>query len=170
MIGIKSNKIILDGELYSGYIYLNGNKIVEVTNQEKECDIIYDYTNKFVSAGFIETHTHGGGGYPFASDNPDDIVHGADYHLKFGTTTIAPTVSASAFEQMSKSLDAISRAKRSGKSKANILGAHLEGPYLSKKQCGAQCPDFITPPIKSEYQSVVEKYRGDIARWTYGNV
>ncbi|MBR2988371.1 MAG: N-acetylglucosamine-6-phosphate deacetylase [Clostridia bacterium] len=167
MIGIKSNKIILDGKLFDGYIYLNGDKIIEVSTQEKECDIIYDYTGKFVSPGFIDTHTHGGGGYPFASDNPDDIINGADYHLKFGTTTIAPTVSASAFEQMSKSLDAISKAKRSGKSKTNILGAHLEGPYLSKKQCGAQCPDFITPPLKSEYESVVNKYGSDIARWTY---
>ena len=47
------------------------------------------------------------------------------------------------------------------------MGAHLEGPYLSEKQCGAQCTDFITPPKKEEYEALVEEYGGSIARWTY---
>ena len=49
----------------------------------------------------------------------------------------------------------------------NIIGAHLEGPYLSKKQCGAQCPDFITAPNPDEYVSLINEHGNAIARWTY---
>ncbi len=47
------------------------------------------------------------------------------------------------------------------------MGAHLEGPYLSSKQCGAQSPDFITPPIEADYKEIISEYGDCIARWTY---
>lgn len=167
MIRIKCDKIILKDSLYNGYVYVDGDKIVEISKEEKPCDTCYDFTGKYLSPGFIDIHTHGGGGYPFATDNYKDVISGADYHLKFGTTTIAPTVSASAFNNMKQSLLAISKAKNSKESLANIIGAHLEGPYLSAKQCGAQCPTYITPPIREEYQQVVKEFGKDICRWTY---
>ena len=48
-----------------------------------------------------------------------------------------------------------------------IYGAHLEGPYLSPKQAGAQCPDFITPPDEKEYLPLLDAYADAIARWSY---
>jgi N-acetylglucosamine-6-phosphate deacetylase len=57
--------------------------------------------------------------------------------------------------------------KAKGKTKGNILGAHLEGPYLSAKQAGAQCPVFITPPKKDDYESLIKGYGESITRWTY---
>ena len=61
----------------------------------------------------------------------------------------------------------ISEARKSAELKCNILGAHLEGPYLSAKQCGAQCPVFITPPKKEDYESLINEYGDSICRWTY---
>jgi N-acetylglucosamine-6-phosphate deacetylase len=66
---------------------------------------------------------------------------------------------------MKKAVQDIDEAKKCVQ--GNLLGAHLEGPYLSEKQCGAQCTDFITPPQKEEYESLIEEYGGSIARWTY---
>ena len=40
------------------------------------------------------------------------------------------------------------------------MRAHLEGPYLSPKQAGAQCPVFITPPKKADYESLIEETVG----------
>ena len=50
---------------------------------------------------------------------------------------------------------------------ANIIGAHLEGPYLSLAQTGAQAGSCITPPVKSDYADIVSEYRDALARWTY---
>ena len=165
MIRIKSDKIIVNEELFDGYVYVENGKIAEVTQQEKPVEKEYDYTGKYVSAGFIDMHTHGAGGYAFMNSTVDDVIKGCDYHLQHGTTSIVPTISAGEFQTMKQAVINIHKAK--GKTKGNILGAHLEGPYLSPNQAGAQCPVFITPPKKEDYESLIEEYGESITRWTY---
>ncbi len=165
MIRIRSDKIIIGESLFDGYVYVNDGKITEVTGQARPVEKEYDCTGQYVSAGFIDMHTHGAGGYAFMNSSVEDVVNGCDYHLAHGTTSIVPTISAGEFETMKQAVINIHKAK--GKAKGNILGAHLEGPYLSPKQAGAQCPVFITPPIQADYQSLIEEYGESIARWTY---
>lgn len=165
MIRIKSDKIIIGESLFEGYVYALNGKIVEITQEEKPVETAYDFTGKYISAGFIDMHTHGASGYAFMNSTVDDVVKGCDYHLAHGTTSIVPTVSAGEFETMKQAVINIHKAK--GKTKGNILGVHLEGPYLSEKQAGAQCPVFITPPRKQDYESLVEEYGESISRWTY---
>ena len=164
MFKIKSDKIILGEKLFDGYLYVEKGQILEITKQDKPCKT-YDCTGNYVSAGFIDMHTHGGGGYAFLSSTVDEVVRACDYHLQHGTTSIVPTVSAAEFGTMKEAVIHIHNAK--GKTKGHILGAHLEGPYLSAKQAGAQCPAFITPPVKADYESLIEEYGESIARWTY---
>ena len=165
MIKIKSDKIIIGETLFDGYMYALNGKITEISKADKPCENSYDYTGKYVSAGFIDMHTHGAGGYAFMNSSVEDVIAGCDYHLAHGTTSIVPTISAGEFETMKQAVINIHKAK--GKTKGNILGAHLEGPYLSPKQAGAQCPAFITPPKKADYESLIEEYGESIARWTY---
>lgn len=167
MMRIKSDKIIVGEKLFDGYVYVEDGKIIEVTKQVKPADESYDYTGKYVSAGFIDMHTHGAGGYAFMNSTVDDVIAGANYHLQYGTTTIVPTISAGEFRTMKEAVINIHHAKKSEKARGTILGAHLEGPYLSVRQCGAQCPDFITSPQKTDYESLIEEYGQSIIRWTY---
>ena len=167
MIRIKSDKIILSGGVFNGYLYVEDGKIIAVTTDAKPAEKEYDYTGNYVSAGFIDMHTHGAGGYAFMNSEVEDVIAGVNYHLAHGTTTIVPTISAGEFETMKRAVIHVDKAKKSGKAKANILGAHLEGPYLSAKQCGAQCPVFITPPNKADYESLIKEYGDSVTRWTY---
>ena len=167
MIKIKSDKIIVGERLFDGYMYALNGKITEITQEDKPSEESYDYTGKYVSAGFIDMHTHGAGGHAFMNSGVEDVIEGCNFHLKHGTTSIVPTISAGEFHTMKKAVVNIDAAKKSGKVKGNILGAHLEGPYLSPKQAGAQCPAFITPPQKADYESLIEEYGDSIARWTY---
>lgn len=167
MMQIKSDKIIVGESLFDGYVYVENGKIAEISAVDRPADERYDFTGKYVSAGFIDMHTHGAGGHAFMNSEVSDVIEGCNYHLAHGTTSIVPTISAGAFETMKKAVINIDKAKKSGKAKGNILGAHLEGPYLSAKQCGAQCPAFITPPNKADYESLLEAYGDSVIRWTY---
>lgn len=167
MIEIKSDKIITPSGVKKGYLYFDNQTIVGVFDEQKPADKRYDLSGKYVSAGFIDMHVHGGAGHPFINGTVDDVIKGANFHLLNGTTSIMPTVSAGKFDTMAKAVENISAAKRSADAKSNIIGAHLEGPYLSAKSCGAQCPAFITKPIKADYESLIERFGKDIARWTY---
>lgn len=167
MIEIKSNRIITPNGLFDGYVYVKDGLISAVTKDKQTADESYDFGDRFVSPGFIDMHTHGGGGFAFINSSASDVVNGANLHLKHGTTSIVPTISAGPFENMKNAVINIRDAMRDDRAKSNILGVHLEGPYLSAKQCGAQCPLFITKPIEKEYKGLVEEYGDSILRWTY---
>lgn len=163
---IKSNQIILEDKIISGYVYFEDTKIIEVSQSELNFDKEYDMTDFYVSPGFIDIHTHGGNGYDFIKGK-DEVIKGANFHLKHGTTSICPTISAAPFSVMSEAVKGIDAAMKSENLNANIIGAHLEGPYLSSAQCGAQSTSFITPPVEADYRMLIDKYGHAIARWTY---
>ena len=93
---IKSDKIILENGLFSGYIYFKDGVITAVTTEELPYDTEYDKTGLYVSPGFIDIHTHGGNGFEFYDDS-DSIVGACNFHLQHGTTSICPTISAAPF-------------------------------------------------------------------------
>jgi len=170
MIRIKSDKIIVGESLVSGYVYFEdkavSGKITAVTAEELPYDEEYDYSGYYVAPGFIDMHTHGGAGHEFFG-SAEDLVQGCNFHLEHGTTSICPTISAAPFEVMEKSVVEVKKAMADVSLKSNIIGLHMEGPYLSAEQCGAQCPDFITPPIPEQYEQLIENAGDVIVRWTY---
>ena len=163
---IKSDRIILQNEIFDGYIYFEDEKIKEITKHEYPVSEEYDMTGYYVSAGFIDIHTHGGGGYRFEG-SVDEIVNACNFHLKHGTTSICPTVSAASFESMASSVENIEQAMSDPRILGTVIGSHLEGPYLSKNQSGAQCPAHITEPIENDYLPLLKNHANSIARWSY---
>lgn len=157
--------MVSDGVL-DGYVYFEKGRITDVTASVYPVSQEYDATGYYVSPGFVDIHTHGGGGHPFEG-SVDEIVDGCNFHLKHGTTSICPTVSAAEFSSMARSVENIRQAMADSRIKGTVIGAHLEGPYLSRKQTGAQCADFITDPREGDYLPLLERYADVIARWSY---
>ena len=100
-----------------------------------------------------------------ASISNAEIV--ANIHGSHGTTTIYPTISAFDIEATKASLSAIREFGHDEEVIPNIAGVHLEGPYFSPKQCGAQDPSCIKEPDEAEYTNLVEEYGDLIKRWSY---
>ena len=163
---LKSNLIVLPSGIFDGYVIIENGKIADVTAAAPDCEIC-DLSGSYVMAGFIDIHTHGGGGFSFTESSPEEIVAGCNFHLKHGTTTIVPTVTTGAFPIMREAVKNIQIAKADKNALGNILGAHMEGPYLSPAQCGAQAPEHITEPKSDEYISLLEETGDTIVRWTY---
>ena len=164
---IKSDRIITPEGVFSGYVYFENGKITEVSKEEKQADECFDYTGKYVSAGFVDIHTHGALGCEFVG-TPQDVIKAANYHFEHGTTTIYPTYSAAPINEVYvDALEALKCAMNSRELKPNVYGAHLEGPYLSCKQVGGQASHFITPPKEEDYIPLFEKYSDVIARMSY---
>ena len=167
MLKIKSHKIILLNSIFDGFIYISDGKIIEVSGIDKEADSFLDCSDYFVSPGFIEMHTHGGGGHPFIHTTVDDVIEACNFHLRHGTTSILPTITSAPFLDMAEATKVIFEAKKTNRSLANIIGVHLEGPYLSKEQSGAQHIDYITSPKKEQYEPLLKRYGDFIKKWTY---
>jgi len=122
-------------------------------------DAVVDGQGLYASPGFIDIHVHGGGGFDVTDGNTDEIVKMCDAHAQFGTTSILPTTLAAPYEVIYNAIDAVRKAQQKCIS-ANILGIHLEGPYFSLKQCGAQSPEHIRKPQRDEYVPLLDCWDG----------
>ena len=166
MVRIKSDKIIVGERLFDGYLYIQDGKIAKLSAEALPCEEAYDYTGLYVSPGFIDLHTHGAGGYSYSNSSVEDVIAAYDFSLKHGTTCVLPTVTTDAFAAMRASAINVEKAMATGKV-PGVYGVHMEGPYLSKNQCGAQNTTFITPPVKADYADLMLNHKGLIKRWSY---
>ncbi|MGV3686426.1 MAG: N-acetylglucosamine-6-phosphate deacetylase [Daejeonella sp.] len=142
-------------------------KIVQVTQQQVDfADAVnIDAQGKYVSPGFIDIHVHGGGGHDFMDGSEEAFLKIAETHAKYGTTGLMPTTLTSELDELYHTLDLYKQADRNNHRGAQFLGMHLEGPYFSVKQCGAQDPRYIRNPDPKEYMDILSR-SSDIKRWS----
>lgn len=128
-------------------------------------DITMDAGGKYVSPGFIDIHTHGAGGHDFMDGDPEVFKLIASTHAQYGTTMLFPTLTSSRFDVLKKSISNYDKLDFSEINEARMPGLHLEGPYFSMEQRGAQDPRYVRPPVKDEYMEILGM-TDSIARWS----
>lgn len=133
---------------------------------DEKADIILDAKGNFLSAGFIDIHVHGGGGSDFMDGTVEDFITVAETHALFGTTSLVPTTLTSEKEDLLDILNVYKKAVAKNKSGASLIGMHIEGPYFSMNQKGAQDARYIRNPDKKEYTEIIEKAADVIVRWS----
>ena len=92
--------------------------------------------------GFIDVQVNGGGGALLNRDPSVDVVKTiADSHRRFGTVGLLPTVITDAPDVTTAAIAAVRGAREQGV--ANVLGIHVEGPFLDPARKGAHDPHYI---------------------------
>ena len=91
---IKNAEVVLsDKVLHNTDLAVVDGKIAEIGQisvpEGSDCDI-FDATGKYLVAGFIEMHVHGGGGFDFMDGSVDAFINIVDNHCMHGTTLFAP--------------------------------------------------------------------------------
>jgi len=163
---VKSNRVIFPDGIRPGCVYLCGDKILQIDG-DLPCDRVLDFGQDYVSPGFIDLHTHGARGVSYACCTEEEALQAMTYHMQHGTTTLCPTLSAAPIGQMEQAVAVIAHVMDGQDTPISIPGVHMEGPYLSIRQCGAQLPAHITPPVEADYKPLLEKHGKHIARWSY---
>ena len=163
----KNFKIINKGEILKHTTLSVTDGIIDGFVQEAEdsYDRVIDGNGElFLSPGFIDIHTHGGGGYDFMDSVAEEYDLVAVNHAKYGCTALYPTTVSASEEELKASLDAFKKARELKKG-AKLLGIHLEGPYISKNQKGAMDEKYIRLPNPDEYKELFA-LSDDIVRMT----
>lgn len=152
------------GWLKDGSVLIRDGKILEVTN----CDLavigaqLIDVKGMYVLPGGVEIHAHGGGGRDFMECTEDAFRAAVKTHMKYGTTSIFPTLSSSTVPMIEQAAETCTKLMEEKDSP--ILGLHLEGHYLNMAMAGGQIPENIKSPDPNEYIPIVETW-SCIKRW-----
>ena len=127
---------------------------VQIPNDAK----VIDVGGMYISPGFIDSHLHGAFGGSVMSCSEKDLQLMAQGLVKCGTTSFLPTTLSRPWDEIIQSVDCITQAMQKDLKGSKIIGVHLEGPYVSLEQKGAQNPKYIYPPQPEQYLPLLEKY------------
>ena len=145
MKAIVNGRVILpntDGDFFVEQTSIAFDDRIRSIGSIGEVDEVIDARGSFVSPGFINIHIHGCAGADTMDDAPNAISIMREFLPKTGVTSFLPTTMTMPIEKIHRALARI-RSEMSIDNGAKILGAHLEGPFISKKFKGAQAEENI---------------------------
>jgi len=152
-----------------GGVVVEGARIAEVfagdPGKRQEGEKRIDLGGRTLAPGFIEIHTHGAGGHDFMDGTREAVLAACRTHLRHGVTSIYPSTLTSTDQELARNLELIRKAMGVQEGMPAILGVHLEGPYFSPEQKGAQDPRYLRNPDRREYLGILERF-DFIRRWT----
>lgn len=134
--------------------------------QEKAEDMtVCDGQGGYLSPGFVDLHVHGGGGEDFSDASTDAYLTALKTHLRGGTTTILPTLMTGSLSRILENVAVYEElAAHPPAGLPHLGGLHLEGPYFSPAQLGAQDGRYVRLPQPEEYRKILEA-GPHIKRW-----
>lgn len=107
----------------------------------------------------IDIHIHGGFGINFDKADSNAIRDFAKQAFEKGIAAFCPTLTGECPEKMQEKLEAIKEAKASQKKgEALIIGANLEGTFLSREKPGVQNPDVFLEPDIENFKKITGKF------------
>jgi N-acetylglucosamine-6-phosphate deacetylase len=109
----------------------------------------YDAQGRKLLPGFIDIHVHGAMGHESMDASPEGLISMAKFYAQHGVTSFLPTTWAAPFDRLLPVFDTIRSVMGMSYAGAQILGAHVEGPFIHPAKAGAQNPNAIYPPSRT---------------------
>lgn len=146
MKGLKNVKVYIKNVgIVKTNIGIENGRIAYIGNEEN-IEPIFE-TDGIVVPGFIDEHIHGAGGADAMDGTVEALQTISEFLAREGTTGFLATTMTQSPENITNALKAVKKVREKGEYKgAEILGVHLEGPFISPKHVGAQPLEYVATP------------------------
>jgi N-acetylglucosamine-6-phosphate deacetylase len=150
-----------DGVLDPGWVAIDGGLITAVSSGAPTGEFV-DLGGAWLLPGFVDLHMHGGGGYD-ASASATDMAAAVAFHHRHGTTRTLVSLVTAGPDTLVEQLGWVADLAALGPGvDGYVVGAHLEGPFLSHARCGAQNPAHLLLPDRAVLARLVDAARGTL--------
>ncbi|NLP47108.1 MAG: N-acetylglucosamine-6-phosphate deacetylase [Epulopiscium sp.] len=149
--GIVMNKALIFSDTIEDIV--DEKDIVDRDDIEK-----IDVKGAYISPGFIDIHIHGYGGYDVMDGEIEKLKDISQAIAANGVTSFLATTMTMDIPEIRKALEVVREVKKEGTVGAEVLGAHMEGPFINPVFKGAQNEKYIISPdieLVKEFQDVV---------------
>jgi N-acetylglucosamine-6-phosphate deacetylase len=143
------------GEWPRGWIAVEGRRIAAMgqgrppERRRAGADVL-DAGGLVALPGFVDLHVHGAVGVDVMDADPDGLRRMARFYASHGVTAWLPTTMTASGPDLERALEAVGEVLGPVDGGATVLGAHLEGPYLSPARHGAQDRSLIRVAGRAE--------------------
>ena len=146
MKGLKNVKVYIKNVgIVKTNIGIENGRIAYIGNEEN-IEPIFE-TDGIVVPGFIDEHIHGAGGADAMDGTVEALQTISEFLAREGTTGFLATTMTQSPENITNALKAVKKVREKDEYKgAEVLGVHLEGPFISPKHVGAQPLEYVATP------------------------
>ena len=134
---------------------------------------IHDFGDSIIAPGFVDIHIHGSAGYEVMQADGSARCHFEHFLARHGVTSYCPTTLAapldltrSALERLADAIEADGHANARRAGRAQPLGVHLEGPFLSHARRGVHLLEDLVSPSVEIFNQLWQAARGHIRLMT----
>ncbi len=151
------------GVLDGAWVHVAGDTVAAVQGSRPEIDApVTDLAGAWLLPGYVDLHMHGGGGHNVA-DSPEAMEAAVAFHRGRGTTSTLVSLMTAPVADMAEQLGwAAELTRRGPTTRGNVLGAHLEGPFLSTRRCGAQNTAHMIAPDLAVLEDLLAAAEGTV--------
>ena len=114
---------------------------------------------RYVAPGLIDIHTHGALGHTFDEGTAEAFQTITALHARCGVTALVATTAATPIPDLLHGLEFAGQWMREPHAGAQVLGVHLEGPYMNAAQKGALDPSNLRLPNDGTADQLLEHHR-----------
>ncbi|MGA2000442.1 MAG: N-acetylglucosamine-6-phosphate deacetylase [Terriglobales bacterium] len=134
---------------------------------------VRDFPDAILAPGFIDIHIHGGAGHDVMTAHAAALEEIERSLVKHGVTSYFPTTVTAplddtyvALDRLAAAIETTSARKRNGSLRAQPLGIHLEGPFISHAKCGVHPTEHLQAPSLEVFDRLWQAARGKVSLMT----